>query len=95
MKQKSKKQIWLVYEKEYIHEDDPKTVVFVTTNFQKVKSFLAGKIKEGLCYYCNEDWSITKQISMFRYDMRNSHREVINNNLSSYYFTYWYDGEEM
>ena len=46
MIQKSKKQIWLVYEKEYTHEDDPKTVVFVTTNFQKVKNFLTSKIKK-------------------------------------------------
>lgn len=91
----SKKQIWLVYEKEYIYEDDPKTVVFVTTNFQKVKNFLTSKIKNGECVYRDSNLSKTRQLSFFRYDMRNSHREVINNNLSSYYYTYWYDGEEM
>ena len=36
----NKKQIWMVYEKEYMYEDKPKTMVFVTTNFQKVKKFL-------------------------------------------------------
>lgn len=95
MIQKSKKQIWLVYEKEYIYEDDPKTVVFVTTNFQKVKNFLTSKIKNGECVYRDSNLSKTRQLAFFRHDMRNSHREEINNNLSSYYFTYWYDGEEM
>lgn len=95
MIQKSKKQIWLVYEKEYIYEDDPKTVVFVTTNFQKVKKFLTSKIKTGECVYRDSNLSTTRQLSFLRYDMRNSHREEINNNLSSYYYTYWYDGEEM
>ena len=95
MIQKSKKQIWLVYEKEYIYEDDPKTVVFVTTNFQKVQNFLTSKIKNGECVYRDSNLSKTRQLSFLRYDMRNSHREEINNNLSSYYYTYWYDGEEM
>ena len=95
MIQKSKKQIWLVYEKEYIHEEDPKTVVFVTTNFQKVKNFLTSKIKNRECVYRDSNLSKTRQLAFFRHDMRNSHREEINNNLSSYYYTYWYDGEEM
>ena len=38
----SKKQIWLIYEKDY--EGNPKDIVLVTTNFQKVKSFLSDKI---------------------------------------------------
>lgn len=91
----SKKQIWLVYEKEYIHEEEPKTVVFVTTSFRKVKSFLINKIKVGECIYANSESSISRQIQRFRYDMKTKNREVINNNLSSYYYTYWYDGEEM
>lgn len=89
----SKKQIWLVYDKDY--DDNPKDVVFVSTNFQKVKSFLANKIKNENCTYKDSESSITKQLSEFKYDMRNNHREEINNNLSLYYYTYWYDGEEM
>ena len=89
----SKKQIWLVYEKDY--EDNPKDVVFVTTNFQKVKNFLASKIKNKECIYRDAELSKTRQLAFLRYDMRNSHRAIINDNLSSYYFTYWYDGEEM
>ena len=89
----SKKQIWLVYDKDY--EGVPKDVVLVSTNFQKVKSFLANKIKNGNCTYIDSELSITKQLSEFKYDMRNKHRVIINDNLSSYYFTYWYDGEEM
>lgn len=89
----SKKQIWLVYEKE--HEGNPKDVVFVTTNFQKVRSFLENKIRKGYCFYCTDEWSVTKQIQTFKYDMRHNHRALINDYLSSYYFTYWYDGEEM
>ena len=89
----SKKQIWLVYEKDY--DDNPKDVVFVTTNFQKVKNFLANKIKNEECIYHDEELSKTRQLSFFRYDMKNSYRAIINDNLSSYYFTYWYDGEEM
>ena len=34
-------------------------------------------------------------LSFFKDDISNSHRELINHNLSSYYYTYWYDGEEM
>ena len=89
----SKKQIWLVYDKDY--EGVPKDVVLVSTNFQKVKSFLANKIKNEECVYRDSELSKTRQLSFLRYDMRNSHREEINNNLSSYYYTYWYDGEEM
>lgn len=89
----SKKQVWLVYEKDY--EGNPKDVVFVTTNFQKIKNFLTTKIKNAECIYHDPNFSKTRQLSFLRYDMRNSHREIINNNLSSYYYTYWYDGEEM
>ena len=89
----SKKQIWLVYEKDY--DNNLKDVVFVTTNFQKVKNFLASKIKNEECIYIDAELSKTTQLSFFRHDMRNNHRIVINGNLSSYYFTYWYDGEEM
>lgn len=85
----SKKQIWLVYEKDY--ESNPKDVVLVTTNFQKVKNFLTSKIKNEECVYRDAELSKTRQLSFLRYDMRNSHREEINNNLSSYYYTYWYD----
>lgn len=91
----SKKQIWLIYEKEYDSQEEPRWVVFVTTNFRKVKSFLTSKIKDGECVYRDSNLSKTRQLAFFRHDMRNSHREVINNNLSSYYYTYWYDGEEM
>lgn len=89
----NKKQVWLIYEKDY--EGNLKDVVFVSTNFQKVKSFLANKIDNGDCIYHSSDYSKTRQLAFFRHDMRNSHREIINDNLSSYYFTYWYDGEEM
>jgi len=91
----SKKQIWLVYEKEYDSQEDPMWVVFVTTSFRKLKSFLTSKIKAGECIYANSESSISRQIQRFRYDMKTKNREVINNNLSSYYYTYWYDGEEM
>lgn len=89
----SKKQIWLVYEKDY--EGTPKDVVLVTTNFQKVKTFLSDKINKKECIYRDSELSKTRQLAFFRYDMRNNHRAIINDNLSSYYFTYWYDGEEM
>ena len=88
-----KNQIWLIYDKDY--EGVLKDVVFVSTNFQKVKSFLANKIKNENCTYRDSELSITNQLSEFKYDMKNKHREIINDNLSSYYFTYWYDGEEM
>lgn len=88
-----KDQIWLIYDKDY--EGVPKDVVLVSTSFQKVKSFLANKIKNENCTYRDSELSITKQLSEFKYDMRNKHRAIINDNLSSYYFTYWYDGEEM
>ena len=89
----SKKQVWLVYDKDY--EQNPKDVVFATTSFRKIKSFLENKIRKGHCYYCTDEWSITKQIKVFKDDMKNNHRFIINDNLSSYYYTYWYDGEEM
>ena len=91
----NKKQIWMVYEKEYMYEDEPKTMVFVTTNFQKVKKFLTNKIKNGECVYRDSNLSKTRQLSFFKDDMSNSHRELINHNLSSYYYTYCYDGEEI
>ena len=89
----SKKQIWLIYEKDC--EGNPKDVVFATTSFRKIKSFLENKIRKGYCSYCTDEWSMTKQIQTFKYDMRHNHRALINDYLSSYYFTYWYDGEEM
>lgn len=88
-----KNQIWLIYDKDY--EGVIKDVVLVSTNFQKVKSFLANKIENEKCTYRDSAFSITKQLSEFKYDMRNKHRAIINDNLSSYYFTFWYDGEEM
>lgn len=89
----NKKQVWLIYDKDY--EGNPKDVVFVSTNFRKVKSFLRDKIKRKYCTYRNDDWSMTKQLQNLKYDMATKHRAIINDNLSSYYFTYWYDGEEM
>ena len=61
----------------------------------RLKKFLTSKIKNGECVYRDSNLSKTRQLSFFKDDIRNSHREVINNNLSSYYYTYWYDGEEI
>lgn len=93
---KSKKQIYIVYHLDYLEED--KKVLMVTTSVTKLKQFIIKKIKEYNRYYYydnNRSYSVNQQINNFRFDFKNHHRNLINQNLHGLEYDYVYDGEEI
>lgn len=93
---KSKKQIYIVYHLDYLEED--KKVLMVTTSVTKLKQFIIKKIKEYNRYYYynnNRSYSVNQQINNFKFDFKNHHRNLINQNLHGLEYDYVYDGEEM
>lgn len=96
-KQKSKKQIFLVYACDsWKSTSSMKQPIMVTTSVRKLKSFLVKKIKTGdFIYTRGETLSTTKQLELFRYEFDTLPREQINNALVYGFFEYVYDGEEI
>lgn len=93
---KSKKQIYIVYHLDYLEED--KKVLMVTTSVTKLKQFIIKKIKEYNRYYYydnNRSYSVNQQINNFKFDFKNHHRNLINQNLHGLEYDYVYDGEEI
>ena len=93
---KSKKQIYVVYQLDFL-EITRKKVMMITTSVTKLKSFIIKKIKEDnedYYYDSNKVYTINQQINNFKFDFKRHHRDVINENLHGLKYDYVYDSEE-
>lgn len=92
---KSKKQIYMVYCCNVL--DQPLHVIMATTSVTKLKQFIIKKLKEEneyVFYGRSRAYSINQQIENFKFDFKNHHRNIINENLYGLKYDYVYDGEE-
>lgn len=93
MKEKGKKQIFILFRCDEWEGTDSMRFCGATTSPTRLKSMIVSEIKEGNMIYGSEEDSVSTQIKNFKADFKKETRTIINGRLKYGYYDYVYDGE--